>query len=223
MTSNQTAGDRAELDEADGADHLQARAKPLSRQLPLAPPAPDPPSDPDAAPALVPARMINEVLYCERLMYLEWVQGEWADNAFTVDGQAVHRRVNQEGQPLRAAPEEAKEAKAVDDEPLPYSARSVWLSSDRLGITAKIDLVEVDGGTVVPVEYKRSAEPDLPNGAYLPELAQVCAQVLLLRDHGYKCEHGEIYYAKSRKRVEIRIEDWLVDRTLQAVSVQTSS
>jgi hypothetical protein len=35
---------------------------------------------------LVPARMINEVLYCERLMYLEWVQGEWADNVYTGGG-----------------------------------------------------------------------------------------------------------------------------------------
>ena len=61
------------------------------------------------------------------------------------------------------------------------------LSSEKLGITAKIDLVEVDGGEVIPVEYKRSAKPDVPGGAYLPELAQVCAQVLLLREHGYSC------------------------------------
>jgi hypothetical protein len=33
-----------------------------------------------AAPDFVPARMVNEVLYCERLAYLEWAQGEFADN-----------------------------------------------------------------------------------------------------------------------------------------------
>lgn len=58
------------------------RAKPLPRSLPLT-------ADP---PALVPARMINEVHYCERLMYLEWSQGEFADNAFTVD-QLRHERL----------------------------------------------------------------------------------------------------------------------------------
>ena len=52
-------------------------------------------------------------------------------------------------------------------------------------MTAKIDLVEVDGGAVVPVEYKRGSKPEVSQGAYLPELAQVCAQVLLLREHGY--------------------------------------
>nr|PZN21217.1 MAG: CRISPR-associated endonuclease Cas4/Cas1 [Pseudomonadota bacterium] len=155
--------------------------------------------------------MINEVLYCERLMYLEWVQGEWADNVFTVDGQSVHRRVNQSGKPLRDPPADPSE------EPPPYVARSVWLSSERLGITAKIDLVEVEGGSVVPVEYKRGACPDVPSGAYLPELAQVCAQVLLLREHGYTCDHGEIYYAKDRRRVPITIDDWLIRSTLGAV------
>jgi CRISPR-associated protein Cas1 len=164
------------------------------------------------ATTLIPARMINEVLYCERLMYLEWVQGEWADNAFTADGQAVHRRVNEREQPLAEAPDEGD-----DVDPRPYVARSVSLSSETLGITAKLDLVEVEGGAVVPVEYKRGSQPDLPQGAYLPELAQVCAQVLLLREHGYRCTHGEIYYAKDRKRVPIVVDEALEQQTLRAV------
>ena len=160
--------------------------------------------------------MINEVLYCERLMYLEFVQGEWADNAFTADGQAVHRKVNEEGKPLRPAPD--GEGGTEGEEERPYVARSVWLSSERLGITAKLDLVEVEGGRVVPVEYKRGKRPDVPAGAYLPELAQVCAQVLLVREHGYVCDHGEIYYAMDRQRVEIAIPEWLIARTLAAAA-----
>ena len=31
-------------------------------------------------PELIPARMLNELAYCPRLAYLEWVQGEFADN-----------------------------------------------------------------------------------------------------------------------------------------------
>ncbi|HEX3850539.1 MAG TPA: CRISPR-associated endonuclease Cas1, partial [Polyangiaceae bacterium] len=131
---------------------------------------------------------------------------------YTADGQAVHRKVNEETKPLRPAPDTEGEA----EEERPYVARSVWLSSERLGLTAKLDLVEVEGGRVVPVEYKRGKRPDVPDGAYLPELAQVCAQVLLLREHGYACEYGEIYYAKDRQRVVIAIPDWLVARTLAA-------
>lgn len=180
---------------------MQARAKPL-RRLPLS-------ADP---PLLIPARMINEVLYCERLMYLERVQGEWADNAFTADGHAVHRRVNDDEKALDEPPTPETES----DTSRPYVARSVTLSSERLGIVAKLDLVEVDGDQVVPVEYKRGHQPDVPAGAYPPELAQVCAQVLLLREHGYQCPHGEIYYAKDRKRVTIAIDDTLIATTLTA-------
>lgn len=203
----------------DGVDPTSARAKPLPRRLPVAR-GPDLPGSGNV-PVLAPARMINEVLYCERLMYLEFVQGEWADNMFTVDGQVVHRKVNEEVKPLRPAPAAAPQPLDADEEiepERPYVARSVWLSSERLGITAKIDLVEVEGGTVVPVEYKRSTRPDVPEGAYLPERAQLCAQVLLLREHGYACDSGEIYYAKDRQRVPIAMPEWLVDRTLQAAA-----
>jgi CRISP-associated protein Cas1 len=188
----------------ESGDPGSARAKPLPRRLPIAPLKPE-------APAIIPARMINEVLYCERLLYLEYVQGEWADNEYTADGQRVHRRVNEQEKALKPAPEDGEPS-----EERPYIARSVWLSSEKLGIAAKIDLVEVDGGQVVPVEYKRSKRPEVPEGAYMPELAQVCAQVLLLREHGYACDHGEIYYAKDRQRVELTIDDGLIARTLAA-------
>lgn len=35
---------------------------------------------------LVPARMVNEWVYCPRLAFLEWGQGEWAGNADTFPG-----------------------------------------------------------------------------------------------------------------------------------------
>ena len=58
--------------EREVADPSGPRAKALPRKLPIVVDPPD----------LVPARMINEALYCERLMYLEWAQGEFTDNEF---------------------------------------------------------------------------------------------------------------------------------------------
>ena len=49
----------------------------------------------DSTPGPLPARMLNEFAYCPRLAYLEWVQGEWAESADTVDGKVQHRRVDQ--------------------------------------------------------------------------------------------------------------------------------
>ncbi|HXK96065.1 MAG TPA: CRISPR-associated endonuclease Cas4/Cas1, partial [bacterium] len=56
---------------------------------PLSPPVPPP--------DLIPARMLNEYAYCPRLCYLEWVQQEWDDNEWTLDGTYQHRRVNRPG------------------------------------------------------------------------------------------------------------------------------
>src|SRR5436189_119528 len=61
-------------------------------------------------PALVPARMLNEHAYCPRLAYLEWVQGDFTDNADTVEGRFHHRNVDAETGAL-PAPDEI----AIDD------------------------------------------------------------------------------------------------------------
>lgn len=183
-----------------------------------------------AAPECVPARMINEVLYCERIVYLEWAQGEFEDNAYTVEGRAVHRRADQPGgklPPKSVVQVTQSPSDELDDdeertgakiEERPYTARSVWLSSERLRLTAKIDVVEGDpSGRVIPIEYKRGMAPEVPFGARLPERAQVCAQALLLREHGYRVDTGEIYYAGSRKRVEVKLDGALIEATLSAI------
>ena len=44
--------------------------------------------------SLIPVRMLNEFTYCPRLGYLEWVQGEWAENIETLEGTFGHRNVD---------------------------------------------------------------------------------------------------------------------------------
>jgi len=45
----------------------------------------------------LPARMLNEWVYCPRLAMLEHLHGEWAESSDTEDGHRVHRRVDIEG------------------------------------------------------------------------------------------------------------------------------
>lgn len=161
-------------------------------------------------PALVPARMVNEVLYCERLFYLEWVQGEFAHNEFTADGAQVHVTSDKPSGTMPESPTGPTE---------PFEARSLWLSSERLGLTAKIDVLKGDAdGVVVPIEYKRGVAPEAKEGAFLPERAQLCAQALLLREHGYDVKEGSIWFAGSRKHVRIAIDEALVQTTLAAIA-----
>ena len=177
-------------------------AAPRQGELAFPSPGDDPP--------LVPARMVNEYAYCPRLAYLEWVQGEWADSADTVEGRHAHRRVDRRGGQLPAA------AAAGDHEKL--HARSVTLSSERLGLISRMDLIEVEDGRVVPVDYKRGKRPHVKGGAYEPERVQLCVQGLILRDQGYRCDEGVLYFVAGRERVRVPFDDELVSATEQAVA-----
>jgi CRISPR-associated protein Cas1 len=170
-------------------------------------PLPPPPLRPDQP--YLPARMVNEFQYCLRLAYLEWVQGEWAESADTVEGRGVHRRIDR-GSGALPEPEEIG-----DDERI--HARSVTLSSERLGLIAKLDLIEGEDGAVQPVDYKRGRRPHVPAGAYEPELVQLCVQGLVLEDNGYRCNEGALYFRESRERVRVRFDEALRSKALAAV------
>ena len=96
-------------------------------------------------------------------------------------------------------------------------ARSLMLSAPREGLIAKLDLLEVDGEVATPVDYKRGKAPNLREGAWEPERVQLCAQGLILREVGYQCEKGVIYFIGSRRRVEILFDEELVARTRQLI------
>lgn len=164
---------------------------------------------------LLPARMVNEYCYCPRLAYLMWVQGEWDDSSDTVEGRHVHRRVDKPGGKLPTAQELGEGAE--DGEPERLHARSITLASSRLGLIAKLDLIEGAGTRVTPVDYKRGKRPHVVHGAYDPERVQLCIQGMILAEHGYECEEGIIYYAGSRERVRVELNEELRQLTRQAV------
>lgn len=154
-------------------------------------------------PALVPARMLNEFTYCPRLFFLEWVQARFADSADTVEGRYHHRAVDRE---TGSAP--------LPEEGELLEARSVLVSSPELGLVGRIDVLESEDGYVRPVDTKRGSPPDIAEGAWEPERVQLCAQGLLLRQEGYQCKEGDLYFAGARRRVRIAFDDELVARTL---------
>jgi CRISPR-associated protein Cas1 len=153
--------------------------------------------------------MLNEFTYCPRLGYLEWVQGEFADSADTVEGRFHHRTVDRSRQRRRVEDDGGEGSSSRIHE------RSVMLGSERLGLSAKIDLIQGEGNRVIPVDYKRGKRPHVARGAYEPELVQICAQGLLLREHGYECTEGVLYFAGSRERVPIQFDEALVARTME--------
>lgn len=158
----------------------------------------------------IPARMVNEYAYCPRLFYLEHVQQEFRHSADTLEGRFVHRRVDQEEGRVPAAAELSNQVK--------LHSRSVLVGSARLGAVARIDLIESDDERVVPVDYKRGSPPDTPEGAWEPERVQLCLQGLLLREHGYECDYGVLYFAAAQARVTVEFTEELIARTLELLA-----
>lgn len=157
---------------------------------------------------LIPARMVNEYVYCPRLAYIEWVQGDFAENYEVAEGRFRHRRVDEEKGEL---PDEIRADEVIH-------ARSVMLSSPGDHLIARIDLVEGDGMAVTPVDYKRGAVPDIPERAWDADKVQLCAQGLVLLANGYLCNSGAVYYVESKTKVPIVFNPDLVTKTRAAVA-----
>lgn len=167
-----------------------------------------------ALPEYLPARMLNEFVYCPRLFYYEWVEGVFAHNRETVEGAMRHSKLDNREDELTPAADLSEEDK--------LHSRSVTLSSDQHGLIAKMDLIEVAAGVVTPVDYKRgsprrsSESGDLE--AWDTDRVQLAVQALVLRENGYACEEAVVYYVSTKQRVRVPIDETLVAQTLQALA-----
>jgi CRISP-associated protein Cas1 len=212
--------------------------------------------------------MLNEFVYCQRLFYYEFVEGVFVESADTLRGEAIHQKVDSGSGALPAA-KSSREAKTqkteaegdnettARDETADHSianrksqseneiihSRSVQMGSERLGVVAKMDLVEVRAGPaspsagepgdlfaaleVCPVDYKAGAprEGAESNELWDTDKMQLGLQALILRDNGYTCNEGVIYYRATRQRVRLPItpdlETWVVQNLAQARSLTT--
>jgi CRISPR-associated protein Cas1 len=151
-------------------------------------------------PVTVPARMVNEFVYCPRLFHLEWVQGRFASNDDVEAGLYMHRVVDHPGGTM-------PDPGVHDDVLAGRAARSVWVTSLPMRVTAKVDIVRSDGqGTVVPVDYKKG-HPDPGGDPWASDRVQSVLQALVLRDAGYDVHEAEIWYGETRQQVTIPIDD----------------
>jgi CRISP-associated protein Cas1 len=160
---------------------------------------------------LIPVRALNQVTYCPRLYFLEYVEAMMQNNEHVEDGLFAHRRVND--------PDLANKTRKDGDT---LNTRSVSLSSEKLGITAKLDLIEEKSGAVYPVEYKRGSGPRDEAGrigVWDNDAVQLCAQGLLLEEElGRPIPKGVLYYIGARERVEVPFDEELRAKTLAAIA-----
>jgi CRISP-associated protein Cas1 len=109
----------------------------------------------------IPARMLNEFAYCPRLFWYEHVEGLFRESADTVDGSIKHTRHDKPS--TRAAPATSRDrrlAEASSEDGAVERTTALQLGSERLGLVAKLDVVEDGPDGCVPIEFKRGKAPD---------------------------------------------------------------
>lgn len=184
---------------------------------------------------LWPARGVAEHAYCPRLFYYMTVEGVFAPSADTEQGKGTHRRVDRPSaaseQPVELERPSGREAtenldQSESDSDRPRSVRSLALTSKRLGLTATLDVAEINGNVAIPVEYRKGRarrngndqvsepvdemldEPRLLPGPepWPTDRVQLGLQVLLLEEAGYTVPEAYLYYAAERLRLRVPVD-----------------
>ena len=146
----------------------------------------------------LPLSYLNHLEYCERRFWLMYVQGEMEVNAAVLEGTLQHERAH--------LPGSAQTGERVQH-------RRLYLWSDRLKIIGFSDVVEEQAGQLRPLEYKRGKM-----GKWLNDHIQLCAQALCLEERtGQRISHGEIFYWRSRRRVQVEFTPALRAQTEAAI------
>ena len=136
--------------------------------------------------------------YCPRQCALIHREQTYDENIFTLQGNAVHERVDQPG---AATTGEVRSEYAVP----------LW--SESLGVVGKADLVEFRDNVPYPVEYKHGKA----RKGISAEL-QLCAQAMCLEEMlGVDIPKGAIYHHSSRLRREVVFTAGLREAVEQAV------
>ena len=149
---------------------------------------------------LIPLSALQHYAFCPRQCALIHNEQVWAENWLTAQGQVLHQRVD------HGAPETRKGVRFE---------RAVLVSAELLGITGKLDLIEVDQttGDMKPVEYKRG-KPKKDNW----DRIQLCAQGLCLEEMlGNTVYSGALWYWQTRHRDDVVFSDELRNETRQVI------
>lgn len=180
----------------------------------------------------IPISALQHYIFCPRQCALIHIEGLWAENRLTVEGNILHRKAHGE----KAGPRGGGRA---ESRPGVRIVRGLALCCDSLGLTGKADVVEFHAapdadqpateagssepraarplGRPFPVEYKRG-KPKRHDA----DLVQLCAQALCLEEmlglgpRGVAL--GAIFYGQSRKRLDVAFDTALRRRTLDVIT-----
>ena len=159
----------------------------------------------------IPVRALNQVTYCPRLYYLQYVDAVMPVNEHVEGGLFDHRRVDSAGLKNKTRTDRGT-----------ATSRGIALSSEALGISGVLDVIEEKGGEQYPVETKHGSAPHDADGnptVWDNDAVQLCAQALLMEEaFGRAVPRGYQFSATSRERVPVEFTPELRQQTRDAIT-----
>ena len=151
---------------------------------------------------------LQHFAFCRRQWALIHIEQQWKEDQRTTEGAILHEKAHDETQRERRGSL--------------ITMRGLRVSSARLGISGACDVVEFrksEAGTKLagedglwlpsPVEYKHGTSK--VNDA---DRLQLCAQALCLEEMlGCRVSEGALYYAETRRRDQVKLDDRLREET----------
>lgn len=145
----------------------------------------------------IPISLVLQWAYCPRRAWLE-AAGEKTETYQMWAGDFAHRNVDD------ASTERKNEVRALE------------VSSDRLGLSGKLDSVyETDEGLVI-VEYKATPVRRKPE-VTKPIRVQLALQKACLEDEGYQVAATEVFFTSHHRRVNVDLDEDDYDRAVEAI------
>jgi CRISPR-associated exonuclease Cas4 len=151
----------------------------------------------------IPLSALQHAVYCLRQAALIHLERLWEENRFTAEGHVLHEIAD------KPSKRTIKGVRRVTNLPL---------ASRRFGIAGVGDLVEFhrqgETETPYPVEYKRGKAK-----LHRADEVQLCAQALCLEEMtGQAVPEGALYYAETKRRVVVLLDDDLRQLTVDTIT-----
>lgn len=157
---------------------------------------------------------IQHYAFCPRQWALAYVDSQWEDNHLTIEGNWLHRKVD--------------DPYAMEYDRGTVTLRSVPVKSYKLGVFGIADLLELyplkdesaraftisrypGRWSVLPIEYKhgKAKNDDVDE-------VQLCAQAMCLEEmYGIEIPRGAFFYGQTRRRTSVTLSEALRKRVAE--------
>jgi CRISPR-associated protein Cas1 len=152
---------------------------------------------------------LHALVYCERLYYLEEVENLRLADEAVYSGRALHEQLSSETE------------EASDGQVTAAGYRRFVMTSDKLGLTGRVDAIHHRGGGWVPYEHKRGRARRDGDGkavAWPWDEVQVLAYAMLIEEEtGKRVPEGRIRYHADNVTVRVPLDEHGRDLVMKSI------